>query len=169
MPPYDRFLKSLCTTMRVVTVCKKAFLAYNASSIISHQISVKYKGSNCPTIFIVIEAQLTHKALLSLGASVIVLPYTKYEMLRLRELKLTMVIQLAGGSTRSPKGVVEDLLIKVGEFIYPVDFVMLETKKVVNTTNQINVIPRHPFLAIANCLINYRNGMMGLSFGNMTL
>jgi len=46
-----------------------------------------------------------------------------------------MVIQLADRSTRLPRGVVEDVLIRVGEFIYPVDFVVLETEKVANIAN----------------------------------
>ena len=64
---------------------------------------------------------------------------------------------------------VEDVLIRVGEFIYPVDFIVLETEKVANVAKQIPVILGRPFLATANALINCRNGMMRLSFGNMTL
>ena len=61
------------------------------------------------------------------------------------------------------------MLIRVGEFIYPVDFVLLEAKKLANTASQVLVILGCPFLAIANALINCRNGMMRLPFGNMTL
>ena len=124
----------------------------------------------CPTISIVIDDQLFQRALLDLGASVNLLPFTEYERLGLGELKPTkMVIQLADRSTRLPRGVVEDVLIRVGEFIYPVDFIVLETEKVANVANQIPVILGRPFLATANALINCRNGMMRLSFGNMTL
>jgi len=45
-----------------------------------------------------------------------------------------MVIQLADRSTRLPRGVVEDVLIRVGEFIYPMDFIVLETEKAANVT-----------------------------------
>ena len=64
---------------------------------------------------------------------------------------------------------VEDVLIKVGEFIYPVDFVVLEIKKVPNIASQIPIILGCPFLATSNALINCRNGMMRLSVGNMTV
>jgi len=60
-------------------------------------------------------------------------------------------------------------MIRVGEFIYPVDFIMIETKKVSNLARQVPVILGCPFLATASTLINCRNGMMRLSFGNMTL
>jgi len=72
----------------------------------------------CPTIFIVIGDQLIYRALLDLGASVNLIPFTEYERLGLGELKPTkMVIQLDDRSTRLPRGIVEDMLIRVGEFI----------------------------------------------------
>ena len=46
---------------------------------------------------------------------------------------------------------------------------MLEMEKVANVANQIPVIFGCPFLATANALINCRNGMMKLSFGDMNL
>ena len=131
---------------------------------------MKYKDPGCPTVSIVIGDQLVHKALLDLGASVNLIPFTKYERLELGELKPTkMVIQMADRSTRVPRGIVEDVLIRVGEFIYLVDFVVIETEKVFNLASQVPVILGSPFLATTNVLINCRNGMMRLSFGNMTL
>ena len=86
------------------------------------------------------------------------------------ELKPTKtIVQLADRSTRAPKVLVADVLIKVGEFIYPVDFVVLETESVANPDAQILVILGRPFLVTSNALINYRNGMLKLSFGNMTI
>jgi hypothetical protein len=68
-----------------------------------------------------------------------------------------------------PRGIVEDVLVQVDKFIYPVDFVVLDTQPV-ETCNPIPIILGHPFLAISNALINNcRNGLMTLSFGNMTL
>ena len=80
-----------------------------------------------------------------------------------------MVIQLANRLTRLPRGVVEDVLIRVGEFIYPMDFVVLETDNVTKIASKILVILRRPFLATSNALINCKNEMMRLPFGNMTL
>ena len=80
-----------------------------------------------------------------------------------------MVIQLVDRSTRLPRGIFEDVLIRVGEFIYPIDFIVTEIEKVSNLARQVPVILGHHFLATANALINCRNGMMRLSFSNMTL
>jgi len=64
---------------------------------------------------------------------------------------------------------VEDVLIKVGELIYPMDFVVIEIEKVSNAANQVPVILGRPFLTTSNALINCMNGMMRVSSGNMTL
>ena len=57
----------------------------------------------------------------------------------------------------------------MGEFIYSANFVVIEIEKVSNLASQVPVILGHPSLATANALINCRNGMMRLSFGNMTV
>jgi hypothetical protein len=64
---------------------------------------------------------------------------------------------------------VEDVLIKVDKFYFPVDFIVLDTKPVQNLGSQIPVILGRPFLVMANTLINCRIGVMKISFGNMTV
>ncbi|XP_074323870.1 uncharacterized protein LOC141660784 [Apium graveolens] len=88
----------------------------------------------------------------------------------LGELKKTSVtLQFADCSVKTLTGIVEDVLIKIGDFVFPVDFVVLETEPVKNLKNQIPIILGRPFLATSNVLINCRNGLMKLTFGNMTI
>ena len=68
-----------------------------------------------------------------------------------------------------PKGIVEDVLVNVDNFYYLVDFVVLDTEPMVESTHQLPIILGRPFLATANAIINCRNGAMQLTFGNMTL
>ena len=49
------------------------------------------------------------------------------------------------------------------------DFVVLDTEPVAAGVNHVPIILRRPFLAISNAIINCRNGVMQLTFGNMTL
>ncbi|XP_062155179.1 uncharacterized protein LOC133863232 [Alnus glutinosa] len=96
------------------------------------------------------------------------LPYSFYVQLGLGEIKPTSVtLQLADRSVKVPRGIIEDVLIKVDKFYYPVDFIVLDTEPVMNVEIQILVILGRPFLATANALINCRTGVMKLSFGNM--
>ena len=59
--------------------------------------------------------------------------------------------------------------MKVDKFYYPVDFVVLYTEPVAKGINQVPIIHGRPFFATSNAIINCRNGVMQLSFGNMTL
>ena len=93
-----------------------------------------------------------------------------YKQLGLRELKPTNItLSLADRSVKIPKGIVEDVLVKVDNFYYPVDFVVLDIEPMVESTHQMPIILGRPFLAIANAIINCRNGVMQLTFYNMTL
>uniref|UniRef100_A0A2N9GTH3 Integrase catalytic domain-containing protein n=1 Tax=Fagus sylvatica TaxID=28930 RepID=A0A2N9GTH3_FAGSY len=76
--------------------------------------------------------------------------------------------QLADRSVRTPKGMVEDVLIKIENFYYPVDFIILDTEPTLHPDNGIPIILGRPFLATANALINCRNGRMKITFGSMT-
>ena len=68
-----------------------------------------------------------------------------------------------------PKGIFEDVLVKVDKFYYPVDFIVLDTELVAVGANYVPIILGRPFLATSNAIINCRNGVMQLTFGNMTL
>ena len=59
--------------------------------------------------------------------------------------------------------------MKVDNFYYPVDFVVLDTEPMAESTHQVPIILRKPFFATANAIINCQNGVMQLTFGNMTL
>ena len=59
--------------------------------------------------------------------------------------------------------------MKIDKFYYPVDFVVLDTEPIANEPNHVLIILGRPFLATANAIINFRNGVMQLTFGNMTL
>ena len=110
------------------------------------------------------------RALLDLGASVNLFTYSIYKQLGLGELKATTItLSLADCSIKVPKRVVEDVLVQVEKFYYLVDFVVLDIEPLKNGLNSIPIILGRPFLAIANALINCRNGLMQLSFRNMTV
>ena len=110
-----------------------------------------------------------NQALLDLGASINLLPFFVYQQLRLGDLRPTRVnIQLADRSVKIPKGKITDVLIRVREFIYLIDFIILETQPVQNLKAQTSVILGCTFLATANAIINCRNGSMRLTFGDIT-
>ena len=46
---------------------------------------------------------------------------------------------------------------------------MLDTEPIASRPNHVPIILGRPFLATSNAIINFRNGVMQLTFGNMTL
>ncbi|RVW68111.1 Transposon Ty3-I Gag-Pol polyprotein, partial [Vitis vinifera] len=115
-----------------LNVNKKAFLTEQVSAIIQCKSPLKYKDPGCPTISVMIGGKVVEKALLDLGASVNLLPYSVYKQLGLGELKPTSInLSLADRSVKIPRGVIEDVLVQVDNFYYPVDFVVLDTDPIV--------------------------------------
>ena len=96
---------------------------------------------DAPTIACTIGQTEISRALLDLSASINLLPPSAYQQLELGELRPTqLTIQLADRCVKVPKGKITDVLIRAGDFIYPVDFIVLETQHVSNPRAQTPVI-----------------------------
>ena len=161
VPTYAKFLKDLCTFKRELGIEKKAFLTEQVCAIIQSKTPVKYKDPGSPTISVNIGGTCIDKALLDLRASVNLLPYSMYKQLGLGELKPTNItLSLADRSIKIPKGIVEDVLVKVDKFYHLVDFVVLDTEPIAIGPNHVPIILGSPFLAISNAIINCRNEVM---------
>ena len=170
VPAYAKFLKDPCTIKKGLGIENKAFLTEHVSAIIQSKYPVKFKDPGSPTISVNIGGNCIDKSLLDLGASVNLIPYSVYKQLGLGELKPTNItLSLADRSVKIPKGIVKDVLVKIHKFHYPVDFVVLDTEPIASEPNHVPIILGRPFLATANAIINCRNGVMQLTFGNMTL
>jgi len=169
VPSYAKFLKDLFTVKRKLNVKKKAFLTEQVSNILQNNNALKYKDLGCPIISCFIGEHKIEKALLDLEASVNLLPYSVFQSLNLGELKPTSVtLLLTDRSVKVLRAIVKDVLVQVDKFIYPVDFIVLDTQPV-EACNLIPVILGYSFLATSNALINCRDRVMKLSFENITL
>ncbi|RVW32098.1 hypothetical protein CK203_102415 [Vitis vinifera] len=150
---------------RGLHVTKKAFLTEQVSVIIQSKSPVKYKDPGCPTISVNIGGTHVEKALLDLGASVNLLPYSNVQATRTWRIEAHSHNSLLSyRSVKIPRGVIEDVLVQVDKFYYPVDFVMLDTDPTVKEANYVPIILGRPFLATSNAIINCRNGVMQLTF-----
>ncbi|KAL0361712.1 UNVERIFIED_CONTAM: Retrovirus-related Pol polyprotein from transposon opus [Sesamum radiatum] len=77
----------------------------------------------------------------------------------MHELTPTIVtLQLADRSIKYPRGIIEDVLVKVGKFVIPVDFVVLDMEEDANTP----LILGRPFLATGKALIDVQKGQLTL-------
>ncbi|XP_074265593.1 uncharacterized protein LOC141588034 [Silene latifolia] len=96
------------------------------------------------------------------GASINVLPNYLYESLKLGPLKPTRtVISLADRSNIYPKGVVEDVLVKVGEMIFLADFYVIEMEPEKGSTP---ILLGRPFMRTSNTKIDVSSGRLTMEF-----
>ena len=68
---------------------------------------------------------------------------------------------MADKSMAQPKGILEDMLIKVGKFIFPVDFVVIDIEE----DKKIPLLLGRPFLATCATFIDVKNGELNLRVG----
>ena len=101
------------------------------------------------------------KSFVKLGSKCEFATISVCKQLGLGELKPTSIIlSLADRSVKIPRGIIENVLVQVDNFYYPVDFIVLDTNPIVKETNYIPILLRRSFLATSNAIINCRNGLM---------
>ncbi|CAA0834253.1 Unknown protein, partial [Striga hermonthica] len=102
--------------------------------------------------------------MLELGAGINLMPFSIFQRLGLGDLRPTrMCLQLADRSIRYPKGIVEDVLVKVGKLIIPVDFVVLDVGDVHENGKDHTILLGRPFMATTNTLIDVKNGTLNMT------
>ncbi|GJU46386.1 putative nucleotidyltransferase, ribonuclease H [Tanacetum coccineum] len=107
-----------------------------------------------------------NKALADHGARISLMPYFMYARLDLGELKLAcMCIKLANKSTLYPRGIAENVIVKMDKFIFPMDFEVLDMKEVHKIL--INLV--RPFLATTHAMIDVFNKKISFEVGNETI
>ncbi|KAM1211495.1 hypothetical protein TB2_003104 [Malus domestica] len=136
VPRYAKFLKELCTTRRRISNKEVVQVSENVSAVLQRKLPPKCKDPGSFTIPCVIGNTKFEHAMLDLGASINVMPYSIYASMNLGELKNDgVIIQLADRSNAYPKGVLEDVLVQVDNLIFLADFYVLEMEDSPNVTH----------------------------------
>nr|KYP49910.1 hypothetical protein KK1_028301 [Cajanus cajan] len=108
-------------------------------------------------------------AMFDLGASINVMPLSIFKYLSLGPLQPTgVVIQLANRSVSHPTGLVEDVLVQVGELIFPVDFHVLDMEEGFSH-GSVPIILGRPFLKIARTKIDVYADTLSMEFGDIVV
>ncbi|KAJ7976253.1 DNA-directed DNA polymerase [Quillaja saponaria] len=104
-----------------------------------------------------IEYNETVKTLCDLGASINLMHYSIFHKLGLKKgkIKLTKVtLQFAYRSQTYPRGIIEDVLVKVDKLIFPADFLILDMEE----DKEIRIILGRLFIATSRTLIDVQKG-----------
>ncbi|XP_016166141.1 uncharacterized protein LOC107608888 [Arachis ipaensis] len=159
MPLYAKFSKELMTKKRSWRNEETVLLTEECSAIIQHKLPQKLKDPGSFQISCIIGEVMVEKALCDLGASINLMSLTMMRRMKIEEAKPTrMALQLADRTFKFPHGIVEDLLVKVGDFIFPADFVVLDMEE----EAKASIILGRPFLATAGAIIDVQKGELTL-------
>nr|GEW78216.1 hypothetical protein [Tanacetum cinerariifolium] len=91
------------------------------------------------------------KALDNLGASVSVMPCSTFTNLGLGKLAPTkLIIELADKTVKHPKGILENVLVEIDKFVFPIDYIVLDMPEDI----KIPLILGRPFLSTTHAKID---------------
>ncbi|GKB06795.1 gag-pol polyprotein [Tanacetum coccineum] len=97
------------------------------------------------------------------GTSVSVMPHSTYLNLGLGELAHTkLTVKLADRIVKHPKGIAKNVLVGIGKFIFPVDFIILDILEDV----KVPLILGRPFLSTAHAKIDVSKRKITLRVGD---
>ncbi|KAM1787797.1 hypothetical protein ACFX11_038160 [Malus domestica] len=164
VPRYAKFLKELCTTRKRMSTKEVVKVGENVSAILQRKLPPKCKDPGSFTIPCVIRNTRFESAMLDLGASINVMPYSIYASMNLGALKNDgVIIQLADRSNAYPKGVLEDVLVQVNHLVFPADFYVLEMDESDHAPS-LPILLGRPFMKTARTKIDVYSGTLSMEF-----
>ncbi|GKE01631.1 reverse transcriptase domain-containing protein, partial [Tanacetum coccineum] len=163
MPNYGKFLNDLVSKKSKMEQISDAFLNEECFAIVQNKLPPKLGDPGSFLIPCTLANSVECLALADLGASINLMPYSLYASLSVSTLKPTrMSIRLANHTYQYPMGVAENMLVQVGKFVFPVDFVILEMEE----DSKVPLILGRPFLHTADAIIRVKGKKLNLGVGD---
>ena len=151
IPSYVKFMKDILSRKRRLSEFEIVNHTEECSAILQRKLPQKLKDPGSFTIPYKIGNSIFERALCDLGANINLMPLSIFRRLGLGEARPTTVtLQLVDRSLKHPQGVIEDVLVKVDNFIFLVDFIVLDMEK----DKEIPIILGRPFLATGRAMID---------------
>ncbi|XP_058757923.1 uncharacterized protein LOC131631167 [Vicia villosa] len=145
--------KNKCTDKETVV------LDAHCSAIIKKTLPRKEADPGRVILPITIGGNYISNGLVDLGSSINLIPLSIVKRLGNIEMKHTRItLQLADKSIISPYGVVQDMLVKVDKFLFPVDFVVVNMEE----DRDVPLILGRPFMKTTRMMIDIDDGIMKL-------
>ncbi|RYQ84252.1 hypothetical protein Ahy_B10g103354 [Arachis hypogaea] len=151
MPAYIKYMKELLPRKSSLKGGQTIVMNKECSALIQPQLPTKRKDPGSFHVPCAIGETMFDKALCDLGASINLMPLSLVKRLKINEIMPTdVVIRLADKTQKQAIGVVENVLVKVGKYFLPTDFVILDMEE----SHTHPIILGRPFLATARALID---------------
>ncbi|XP_071921880.1 uncharacterized protein [Coffea arabica] len=169
VPKYVKFLRDLCVNRRRLRGDERVIVGENVSAVLQRKLPPKCGDPGMFTIPCRIGNTVIRRAMLDLGASINVMPKSIYASLKLGPLKETgIIIQLADRTNAYPDGLVEDVLVKVNDLVFPADFYVLDMDDD-HSPDPSPLLLGRPFLSTAQTKIDVNKGTLSMEFDGETV
>ncbi|XP_070021967.1 uncharacterized protein [Nicotiana sylvestris] len=164
IPKYVKYIKDIVAHKRRLTDFETVALTKECTSRVQNKLPQKLKDLGSFTIHVRIGNVDVGRALCDLGASINLMPLSLFKQLGLGAPRpTTVMLQLADRSIAHPEGVIEDVLLQIGKFIFPADFIILDYV----ADELVPIILGRPLLATGDAIIKVREGKMILRVDDM--
>ena len=162
MPHYAKLMKDILSKKRKFDEDGVVNLSATCSAVIQKNLPLKMQDPGSFTIPCTTGNCEFGRALCDSRASINLMPLSVVKRISLGELTLTtMTLQMADRSMAQLKGILKDLLIKVGKFIFPLDFVVIDIEE----DKQVPLLLGRPFLTTGAPLNDVKKGKLTLRMG----
>ncbi|KAK8690730.1 hypothetical protein V6N13_074257 [Hibiscus sabdariffa] len=129
MPNYAKFLKDMVTRKKRIEEFETAAATETYLALLHNKVPAQKTDAVSFTIECFIDHNYPTKALCDPGASINLMPKSVFQKLGIGEAKpTTVMLQLADHSYVQPEGKIEDILVQVDKFIFPVNFLILDSE-----------------------------------------
>ncbi|GJZ20363.1 reverse transcriptase domain-containing protein [Tanacetum coccineum] len=163
MPKFAPMFRSLISNKEKLFEISSAPLNENCSAVLLKKLPEKLGDPGKFLIPCDFPGMVECSALADLGASINLMPLSVWKRLSLPELTTTrMTLELADRSITHPKGVAEDVFVKVGKFHFPTDFVVVDF----DADPRVPLIFGRPFLRTSRALIDVYGEEITLRFND---
>ncbi|XP_070036670.1 uncharacterized protein [Nicotiana tomentosiformis] len=128
IPKYAKYIKDIVAHKRRLTEFETVALTEQCISRVQNKLSQKLDPGSF-TILVRLGNIDVGRALCNLGASINLMRLSLFKQLGLGAPRpTTVMLQLANRSMAYPEGVIEDVLLQIGKFIFPGDFIIIDYK-----------------------------------------
>ncbi|XP_070040785.1 uncharacterized protein [Nicotiana tomentosiformis] len=163
MPGYAKMMKDLMSRKFDFQDLATVTLTQTCSVVVTRPIAEKLSDPGSFTIPRTIGNYAFAKALCDLGASINLMPLAIYKRLGIGRARPTsMLLQLADLTVKRPSGILDDVLVQVGKFVFPADFVILDCR----VDEEIPIILGRTFLATGRALIDCETGELKMKLND---
>ncbi|KAK8544918.1 hypothetical protein V6N13_123226 [Hibiscus sabdariffa] len=154
IPNYAKFLKDMVSMKRRIGEFETAAVTKTCLALKHNKVPAKKTDPGSFTIECFIGNNYSNKALCDPGAIINFMPKSVFQKLGIGEAKpITVMMQLADHSFVQPKGKIEDILVRIDNFIFLTGFLILDYEADENTP----IILGRPFLATGQVLLDFGN------------